>query len=167
LFLSIRQDWDEARVESFLRDSENPWWLQLPFGKARLFALQGAVDEAAALIRSTLKGHPLYRGSPELFLASSTLARAYEQLGRSGDALNALGLADVPLLSLYRSKLGSTASFWQRLRYDRARLLTNLGRRAEAATIEADLLRTLALSDPDHPILVRLKERGRRPFACY
>jgi serine/threonine protein kinase len=167
LFLSIRQDWNEARVESFLRDSDNQWWLQLPLARARLFALQGAVDEAAALIRGTLKGRPLYRGSPDLFLAASAMARGYEQVGRDADALSALELADVPLLSLYRWREGSTASLWQRLRYDRARLLRKLGLGAEAATIEADLLRSLAVGDADHPILVRLKESGRRPFSWY
>ena len=47
--------------------------------------------------------------------------------------------------------------FWQRNRLDLARLYRSVGRVAEARTIEAELLKRLALADDDHPILIELR----------
>jgi hypothetical protein len=57
--------------------------------------------------------------------------------------------------------------FWHRIRYERARYLRKLRRLHEAEEIEASLRRELRIADPDHPILIRLKESGRRPFNIY
>jgi hypothetical protein len=57
--------------------------------------------------------------------------------------------------------------FWQRLRYEEARLLRKLGRAREAEAIEAILRRHLSLADPDHPIVKRLSQPDRPPFQIY
>ena len=52
------------------------------------------------------------------------------------------------------------AAYWHRNRLQLARLYRRVGRVEEARATEADLLRLLALADPDHPIrreLDRLK----------
>lgn len=58
-------------------------------------------------------------------------------------------------------------AFCQRIPYERARMLRELGRTEDAAIIETDLLRKLRLAYPDHPIQVRLREPQRRPFQTY
>ena len=167
LFLAIRPEWTDERVEPFIHAAEGSWWLNLPLGRSRLAALRGDPETAARLLDEAIRGKPLYRGSSGLLLAGSAIARAYELGGRTAEALRAIETADVAPLALYRQREGSTAAIWQRIRYEHARLLRAAGRRAEAEAIEAGLTRMLRLADPGHPVMRRLRETGRRPFLVY
>ena len=95
----------------------------------------------------------------------TALARAYEQAGDVPAALRVLENADNGPVPNYAG--ASTAAYWHRNRYERARYLRKLGRAREAEEIEAGLRKDLRLADPDHPIVVRLGEAERRPFQVY
>src|SRR5206468_9014949 len=52
---------------------------------------------------------------------------------------------------------GGTGAYWLRDRLELAKLYRGAGRVADAQVVEADLLKLLALADPDHPILLEVR----------
>jgi len=57
-----------------------------------------------------------------------------------------------------------TAPQHQKIQARRARLARELGRTAEAEAIEAELAKALVFADPDHPILVQIREQQSMSF---
>jgi hypothetical protein len=100
------------------------------------------------------------RGSrrPGFYLGSESLAAA---LAKSGDAPRA-----IEALVRYPDRRdavisGNTGAYWLRNRLQLAKLYRSVGRVEDARAVEAELLKLLALADPDHPILLEL-ERSRK-----
>jgi tetratricopeptide (TPR) repeat protein len=143
-----------------------PRWFTLLI-ECRAAAIRGDPAAAEAMLKEVIHTVPEWEVTiDQYFIARSSVARAYEQAGDEAAALRMLKDADLGRAPLFSGGRPGGA-FWHRIRYDEARLLRKLGRQKEAEPIEAGLRRDLRLADPDHPILVRLNERERRPFNVY
>ncbi len=101
------------------------------------------------------------------FFLAMELARAYELRGQEGEGIRLLEAADLGPFPLYEFDVYTDAAMWHRLRFERARLLRKTGRVRDAGDIETELRRELRLADPDHPLVVRLNEKERRPLDVY
>jgi tetratricopeptide (TPR) repeat protein len=139
-----------------------------PLFEARVAALKGDCLTAARKSEDYFRMlGPVAMIQPDPMIARALLARTYELAGDDAAALRSLQAADDGPASRYFVGIRSYGDFWHRIRYDEARVLRKLGRQRDAEAVEAGLRRDLRLADPDHPILVRLKESGRRPFNVY
>ncbi len=114
-------------------------------------ALARGQPEAIALLEEGVESARLL-GHSVFFLASASLARAWEQQGDLERALQVLEAA-----SEEKARAYLVQSTWIRIRWRLAQLYRKLGREAEAQEIEAELRELLAYADPDIPILLQLK----------
>lgn len=102
------------------------------------------------------------RPSPTFFLASDSLAGAYEKQGRLDQALRVLQRA-----SSEKSRTltdphwgpGNVVAMWMTSELHLADLYRKMGRVSDAEKIEGELSRLLIYADPDHPILRALQSR--------
>ena len=90
------------------------------------------------------------------FLASDILADAWEQQEEWEQAARVLEEASSKKTHLVN---GGSAPVWFRIQWRLAEVYRKLGRDEDIRRIEEELLRLLELADPDHPILVQLKNR--------
>lgn len=90
-------------------------------------------------------------------IASEDLARAYEKEGRPQDAVRVLERA-----AYGPTMVADFSAMWQeRIQWDLGQLYRELGRGKDADRVE-DLLRTeLAFADPDHPIVLALRDQDQ------
>jgi tetratricopeptide (TPR) repeat protein len=130
--------------------------------ESRIAALRGDLATAIQRINSVQR---VDRAVHFWQVTQTHLARTTELKGDPRAALGILENADDGPVSTYYGN--SASAYWHRNRYERARYLYNLGRVREAAEIEESLRRDLRIADPDHPILIRLRENQRRPFQLY
>ncbi len=132
-----------GRFEKMQRPSAD-----IQYAKGELGLAQGNAKAATPLLRKALSDYRDF-GDPVAFMAAEALSRALEQQGNLTEAIEALqSLEDQKRLEM-------------RARFRLAKLYRKAGRGNEAQRIEADLLRRLAIADPDYPILVALKARQR------
>jgi hypothetical protein len=168
LLLGMRPDWTPEEYQDFLRRRIGNNLEIIHETDARRAYLQGDVAVGTELFRKWRLPSPIVTTLRGRFLLATELARSYELAGQIAAGLRVLDRADLGPLPLYVG--GSTTTDvapWHRLRYERARLLRKLGRGREAEEIEAKLRSDLRLADPDHPLVVRLRENGRRPLEVY
>jgi len=126
--------------------------------RGELALAQGRMADAEPLLRDGLQLMQAEQLNPVFFLAAESLATLYVQQGETQKALETLetaGMKRGPQLSYF----GLFGYFGMRPRVELARLYRWLGREAEAQKIEVELLKLLALADPDHPILLELQRR--------
>ena len=123
---------------------------------------RGETVTAITLLEESLVArHPRMGRSQDsplvFFLGSESLARAWEQHGDVEEALRVLENASAARRRIYLGHVFPRGMHWLRIEAVRARLARELGRQEEAARIEAELLKLLAVADPDHVILRELK----------
>ncbi len=140
-------------IEHYEKLVENIFVIHL---KGELALSQGQVEEAIPLLRQATEDFRL-RGIHELLISSDGLALALERHGQLQEALRVLDDAsqERSLEFAWNSPYGV---FWLRIQAHQAQLCRELGRIEEARTIESQLRRILAYADPDHPILLQLKQ---------
>jgi tetratricopeptide (TPR) repeat protein len=130
--------------------------LQMARGKQMLN--QGQPDEAITLLKSSVRWFRDYGGWEIFeiyFLGAELLAVALTGQGDLEEACQVLEEA-----AGQRNMVNSfTAPQHQKIQARRALLARELGRTAEAEAIEAELAEALRLADPDHPILVQIREQ--------
>jgi Protein kinase domain len=168
VLLATEKDWTPEEYEAHIR--RNQIFFDTDLHRtldANFAAIRGDLEGGALLYRRWPLPQPLQTQLLARFVLAMRLARAHETAGRDEAALRALEVADRGPLAVYEYPTHTTAPFWQRLQYERARLLQKLGRTAEAEGIEARLRRNLRLADRDDPLVVRLSENGRRPLEVY
>ncbi len=91
------------------------------------------------------------------FMGSEVLAEAWRAQGDLGKAAQVLeGAADKKVLLLADQSSPLTGALWVRVQGQLAQLYREMGRDEDARKIEEKLRRSLALADPDHPILRQL-----------
>ena len=158
--LSVRPDWDQAQLQHLIEAMRRIYsWPQFVCVESRFAALHADLATAASKYEECRQQGPVtfFR-----FILAAALARAYENAGDDARALSVIEGVDYgPGPMVWRTY------YWHRIRYERARYLRKVARLREAEEIEESLRRELRLADSDHPILVRLKEAGRRPFNIY
>jgi tetratricopeptide (TPR) repeat protein len=98
-------------------------------------------------------------GGYPLFFSRLVWARALEQQGKIEEAIVRLEEDTRPS----RAKLPNGWN-WPECRVKLAELYRKAGREQDAVRTENEIRLYLSEADPDHPILVRLNERNRRPF---
>ena len=117
------------------------------------------ITTAIELLQNGLKS---LSGSPAPYLVGSeSLADAWEKHGDAEQAVRVLASASQMRDRVYFGGIRAKTA-WFRIEAERANLLRELGRDDEAARIEADLLKLLAVADDDHQILRDLKEQQAR-----
>jgi TolB-like protein len=89
------------------------------------------------------------------YLARESLAASLERRGEIPRAIAVLEQNADRRDSVVR---GTTAAYWLRNRLHLAKLYRRAGRDEEVRAVEAELLNLLAVADPDHPILVELRQ---------
>ena len=124
--------------------------------KGEVALSQGNIEEAIHLLTQATDD---FRsgGNQELLISSDGLALALERHGQPQEALRVLEDASQErfLEFAWNSPFGV---FWLRIQAHLAKLYRELGRTQEASNIEHQLRRVLAYADPDHPILLQLKQ---------
>lgn len=124
--------------------------------RGELALARGRRTDAEPLLREGLQLMQAEQLNPVFFLAAESLATLYAQRGETQTALETLETAGMQR-GAFLSYFGLFGYFGMRPRLELARLYRRLGREAEAQKIEAELLKLLALADPDHPMVVELK----------
>jgi tetratricopeptide (TPR) repeat protein len=95
---------------------------------------------------------------PAFFMGSEILAEAWREQGNLDKAVQVLEAAlekETLLLLFSRSML--SGGLWLKIQNQLAQLYREMGRDEDARKIEEKLRRSLALADPDHPILRQLE----------
>jgi tetratricopeptide (TPR) repeat protein len=88
------------------------------------------------------------RGSASYCIAATSYAKALERRGALKEAAKVLEKLGSERIYLY-ARLSSPIPFWLRSRPVLARIYRALGRTAEAAAVEAEVRRLIAVADPD------------------
>jgi hypothetical protein len=97
-------------------------------------------------------------GEPWVLLRmAGPLAHALEAGGKLSEAARLLETVTANQWRQYA--IQGPASSWISGRNQLANLYRSMGRAKEADAIDADLLKLLAVADPDHPVLARIKAR--------
>ncbi len=124
--------------------------------QGELALARGQPAEAIPLLQEGVEriGHQHYPVTITFFLASESLARAWELQGNLPSAIQVLEQASQEKT---RAGLRNCAFAWVRGQWRLAQLYRKARREREARKIEADILKPLAYADPDHPILLQLK----------
>jgi tetratricopeptide (TPR) repeat protein len=158
-------DADDAAKTAASADRHAPLFLSLPKFRAKLQLVrgkslldQGRPEEARDPLRQGVHWfgeHGLYETLPYYFLGSELLAVALMELGEEQAAYQVLKAA-AGQTGLVNSQ---TMALHQRIRARVALLARDLGRTEDAAALEAELKKALALADPDHPILMQLRDQ--------
>ena len=164
--LASGPDWDATRVRRMASQvgSDAAFEGALKVVCSRFAALRGDVTTALRdLQEGSSAGVPGFR---PYAIAQCAIARAQELNGDGPGALQTLERADRGPVVMWAYPSSSIAH-WHRIRYERARLLRQRGRRVEAEAIEASLRWELRLADPDHPLLTRLNTSDRKPLSVY
>jgi tetratricopeptide (TPR) repeat protein len=132
--------------------------LQLARGKQMLN--QGRLDEAIVLLKSGVRWFRDYGDWTVFqmyFMGAEFLAVAYAEQGNLQAAYRVLEDA-----AGQRNLVNSfSAPLHQKIQARRALLARELGRTAEAESIEAELAEALRFADEDHPILIQIREQQR------
>ena len=89
-------------------------------------------------------------------MASESLSRAFESEGKLDEAIRVLEEVSQEKAATYPNP-GPSGYFWLRDQVRLAALYRKAGRQTEALKVESELLKLLALADPDHPILRQLR----------
>jgi DNA-binding winged helix-turn-helix (wHTH) protein/tetratricopeptide (TPR) repeat protein len=123
-------------------------------GEIALFREQ--TTEAISLLQEAV---PMvrYNSSFFSFIESESLADALERQGDQQKAVQVLERASQQKAIAYEND-GSTGQYWLRVQWRLAQLYRKLGRVEDAEKIEAELSKMLAYADPEHPILLQLKQ---------
>lgn len=128
----------------------------IPQGELAL--ARGQTTEGISLLEEGLREVDYPGTSSSFFLASESLAEAYENQGELQKALRVLEKAAQEKAGTYQWT-GPRGFYWIRIQWQLAQLYRKLGREHEAEVIETELLKLLAYADPDHPILLQLKQQ--------
>ena len=104
-----------------------------------------------------------WKGLGSYFLATESLADAWEHEGEPVNAIRALEEASRERRRAYPLSDGSMGWVWMRVQWKLAESYRKVGREGEARQTESELLRLLALADPDHPMRVELERRHGAP----
>jgi hypothetical protein len=117
---------------------------------------RGQTTEAISLLQGDLLASRwIY--SPAFFMASESLADAFERQGDLQKSLLTLEDAAREKAIAYEGG-GSIGYYWLRVQWRLAQLYRKMGRLEEAEKVEAELSKMLAYADPEHPILLQLKQ---------
>jgi tetratricopeptide (TPR) repeat protein len=119
---------------------------KMQFAKGALALAEGHQAEAVLYLRGTVDD---LRGLQFTNMAEDLLATALEKQGDFAGAIDALK----PM------ELNDEGGPDLDARYHLARLYRKVGNKAEAQSIETDLVKRLKYADPDHPILRELEKR--------
>ena len=115
---------------------------------------QGNLDEAIRRFEEAARLRDERFDWTGTLLGAEAFARALLQKGQRERAIEVLEQAQGEFLPFVIA-----GPYWRRNRLDLAVLYRSVGRVEEARAIEADLLKRLALADPDHPMLLELKRQ--------
>ena len=118
---------------------------------------RGRINDAILVLQKALPSIR-WTNSAFFYLASESLADALERQGHREMALQVLKRASEARAISY-DNMSSSGAYWLRVEWRLAQLCRKLGLIADAQKIEGELFRTLAYADPDHPILVSLREQ--------
>ena len=127
--------------------------------RGRVALAQGQTTAAISLLEASLQASPAAYHS---CLVADLLARARRQQGDQAGALDVLDDCSGQRIGLLVGP-AIPAVWWLRLEAEGAGLNRELGREVEAARIEAQLLKLLAVADADHQILREIKARQPAP----
>jgi tetratricopeptide (TPR) repeat protein len=167
LLLGMQAEWTPAEYQDLIRSRASGNQEIIHEADARWAYLHGDLSIGAELFRKWRLPYPINTTLRGRFLLATELTRSYELAGQTAAGLRVLENADLGPLPLYVAATTTDVAPWHRLRYERARLLRKLGQTAAAEEIEAGLRRQLRLADADHPLVVRLSEKERRPLEVY
>jgi hypothetical protein len=122
--------------------------------RGQLALMQGHTKEARLLLASSIDLREDRSGTAALS-ASEWLAKAWSI---DGDPQQAIRVLEDASQNRFRSCLFPTDSghVWLRMRVDLAELYRQVGRHAEAATIDRQVRNLLKAADRNHPLLARL-----------
>jgi tetratricopeptide (TPR) repeat protein len=128
-----------------------PGYLQITRGELAL--ARGEVDEGIRELEEGTRRVGDF-GYVQFFLGSESLGKAWRRKGNLTRAVWVLERASEKRAMAAFERAGS---LWLRNQMQLARLYRETGRAADAQTIEAELLKLLAVADRDHPILLDLR----------
>jgi hypothetical protein len=111
-------------------------------------------EDAVRVADRVLPGLPF--GGRHLQMSMIT-ASAFEQLGRTADAIRTLEVSTAHRMAVADDRM----VVWLDARAQLADLYHQIGREQEARAVEDHLLRLLSEADPDYPLLVELRTRSR------
>jgi predicted Zn-dependent protease len=127
----------------------------LEAARGELAMARGRTAEAIHLLRKSQE-QPRLMGRVAFWLGLETLASALARRGDLESAIRALEKgSQSKRLAVFH--WGSNGAFWERNQLLLARLYRKAGRAPDAQRIEAELLKLLAVADPDHPLLLELQ----------
>jgi len=120
---------------------------------------RGQTQKAITLLEKGIAAiHTLPTGA--FYTGSEALARAYEWRGNFEAALRVLRQASDAKGKTYNCFSGfMSGAWWQRDKLQLADLYRKMNRIREAEQVENELRKMLIYADPDHPIVLALKER--------
>lgn len=121
---------------------------------------RGRAMEAISLLQEAVPD-VRWNSSSEFFTESVSLADALERQGELQKAVQVLEKASQQKTIAYENA-GSTGAYWLRVQWRLAQLYRKLGRPEEAEKVEAELSKILAYADPEHPILLQLKQASTK-----
>lgn len=151
----ITSDADRYQKAQHWDDEESNWL------RGEIALEQGDSDVAIRELEETWRStadRTTREGGPTYCLGREVLAEA---LAKRGDGARAIQVLERDADRFSAVIGGTTGAYWLRNRWQLAKLYRGAGRVNDAQAIEADLSKLLALADPDHPILVRLRELSR------
>lgn len=126
--------------------------------EGQILLAEGRPQEAITTLETLLQHLPLGRVGDRWSLATRTLADAY---AATGDLPKAIALLEAAPLRIDLVMQASNYNMhWLQIRDTLAQLYGKAGRHADAATVDAQLSRLLAVADADHPIKRRLAARA-------
>jgi len=141
---------DDAATMSQARAAQDP---ELDWVIGDLALSRGDVDTASARIGGAWPD--MAAGNIVTLMAAETYAEALERQGRLDEAIVVLEDATREKVRLYQAMRSSIPN-WLRVRARLAADYRGSGRPADAQKVEAELLRLLALADPDFVLLKQL-----------
>jgi serine/threonine protein kinase/predicted Zn-dependent protease len=121
---------------------------------------RGRTMEAISLLQEAVPD-VRWNSSWIFFTESVSLADALERQGDLQKAVQVLEKASQEKAIAYENS-GSTGAYWLKVEWRLAQLYRKLGRSEEAEKVEADLSKMLAYADPEHPILLQLKQASTK-----
>ena len=113
---------------------------------------EGSIDEAILRFEEAARLRDKRFDWEGSLLGAESFAAALKRKGQTERAIEVLEQAQGEF-----RPFDTGGPYWGKNRLDLARLYRSVGRVEEARAIEADLLKRLAVADPDHPVLLDLK----------
>jgi len=117
---------------------------------------RGRTTEAISLLQEAVSD-VRSNSSSYFFIESESLADALERHGDLQKSVPALERASQQKAIAYENE-GSTGQYWLKVQWRLAQFYRKLGRTEDAQKLEAELLKTLAYADPEHPLLLKLTQ---------